>query len=62
MTDNIREEFIKWLKQEIENNKLLIRQMEELKMPSVLIEKLKQESTACIIVHRMLSSLETQTL
>lgn len=62
MTNETIEEFTQWLEKEIENNKLLIKKTEKLKISPVVIEKLQQEVDACIIVHRKLFFVKSTQL
>ncbi len=54
-----RDLFIQWLTNEIESNKMLINQMEKIKVPETIIENYKIETSCAIIILKKLQNTET---
>ncbi|MCZ0938565.1 MAG: hypothetical protein OXJ55_08000 [Caldilineaceae bacterium] len=63
LTDQERDKFEIWLRQEAKTNEGLIDQMKNLpSMPGALIERYKQISVACLVVAGILRHTESTKL
>jgi len=62
LTQLERDKFVAWLQQEIDANKGLIEQMEQIDSPAVMVNRLKTEAAACAVIGRMLSSIEEMSI
>jgi len=63
LTDQERDRFEIWLRQEAKTNEGLIKQMGKLpSMPSALMERYKQISFACLVVADILRHTESTKL
>ena len=62
LSDQERERFAAYLMQDVESNRMIVQQLEKLPYGAPIVESKKREMAACLIVARMLTSGETQTI
>ena len=62
LSDEDRKKFAEWCLLEQASNKAIIEQMEKMKLPEVMLKAKRLEVVAVTVVHKMLTSGETQTI
>jgi hypothetical protein len=62
LSDSECEKFTAWLLQESETNKILLEQMSKINVPKAMISKFSAETAACMIVAKILSSKEKESI
>jgi hypothetical protein len=60
LTQEERNKFVSWLKQDATNNDELVQQMEKISLPKNIIDTKKKEIMAEMIVANMLENTESQ--
>lgn len=62
LSNEDRVKFAQWCEQEAHSNKIIIEQMEKMKLPDAMIKPKRIEVMAVSVVHKMLTSGEQQTI
>lgn len=62
LTQQERDKFIAWLRQDANSNRSLIQQMQSMPGTKPIADQLKQRTAACLIVAQILDGIQEQTI